>query len=176
MAKTRSRHAPRNLVERTPCIDIRALKRNGQIATGETSVMLCLVGEGQTARIRLANLERPVLGGVRTYFCCPACDRQCDLLYMQPNLACRRCHGLAFASENETRANRALRKSIKRRERLGQVAGGVVAPFPCKPKWGRWARYLRIRRQALLEEREHWRTLAVWVALLESGRHRRRIR
>ena len=160
MAKTRSRHAPRNLVERTPCIDIRALKRNGQIATGETSVMLCLVSDGQTARIRLANLERPVLGGVRTYFCCPSCDRRCDLLYTHPHIACRRCHAIGYASENETWRDRALRRVNKVRARLGQENGGMYAPFPSKPKWWRWPRYLRIRRAAKQREFEYWQSIA----------------
>jgi hypothetical protein len=45
---------------------------------------------------------------------------------------------------------------FKRRERLGQTVGGIVAPFPGKPKWWRWPRYLRIRRQGKQEELESW--------------------
>jgi hypothetical protein len=48
---------------------------------------------------------------------------------------------------------------FKVRERLGQREGGVVAPFPAKPKWGRWPGYLRIRRAAMLRERAYGQTL-----------------
>jgi len=61
----------------------------------------------------------------------------------------RRCHNLCFACENEPKAARARRCLFKLRERLGQVDGGVIAPFPSKPKWVRWPRYLRVRREAL---------------------------
>ena len=47
------------------------------------------------------------------------------------------------------------------RERLGQVDGGVIAPFPSKPKWARWPRYLRLRREALRREAEHWHALGI---------------
>jgi len=79
------------------------------------------------------------------------------LLYACPNIACRRCHNLAFASENETQAGRSLRRLLKQRDRLGQAEGGVVAPFPSKPRWWRWPRYLRARRKAMQREREYWR-------------------
>jgi hypothetical protein len=151
------RRTRRHLIERTHSIDIRQLKRNGQIGAGAAFIMLSLVGGGHSCTIRLAHLERPVIGGVRTYFCCPSCDRRCDLLYSHPHIACRRCHKLAFASENETRMNRARRQFLKRRGRLGQTQGSVIAPFPNKPKWWRWPRYLRMRDDAILQGREYWR-------------------
>src|SRR5205085_2087553 len=73
-------------------------------------------------------------------------------------LPCRRCHKLAFASENESRNSRELRQLFKVRERLGQVEGGIIAPFPGKPKWARWPHYLRLRREAMQREREYWST------------------
>src|SRR6185503_5117038 len=112
-------------------------------------------------KVRLTHLERPVVGGFRTYFCCPGCGRHCDLLYLCPNLACRRCHRLAFASENETPVSRDLRRLLKNRQRLGQSEGGVVMPFPSKPKWWRWARYLRTRKRCVREEREYWHALGI---------------
>ena len=64
--------------------------------------MVLLWTGGARSEIRLAHLERPVFGGFRTYFCCPGCDRLCDLLYACPNIACRRCHNLAW---NHSRLN-----------------------------------------------------------------------
>ena len=165
------RRSQRNLIEQTPYVDVRELKRGGKIAPDSAFVLLCMGGRSET--VRLAHLVRPVFGGIRTYFCCPRCDSRCDLLYVKSSLACRRCHDLAFASENETPADRALRKLIKRRKRLGQTKGGVAASFPCKPKWWRWPRYLRIRQQALQQEREHWGKLGARLAQLERGQNRR---
>ena len=54
--------------------------------------------------------------------------------------------------------HRVLRQLQKRRERLGQTEG-VITPFPRKPKWWRWPRYLRIRRVALQQERAYWEAL-----------------
>ena len=156
-----ARHTPnrprRHLVERTHSVDIRTLKRNGQIAPGETAILVCF--NGRSDRIRLVHLDRPVFGGFRTHFCCPGCDRRCDLLYARPNFACRRCHRLAFTSENESRSYRALRQLLKRRHRLGQTEGGVIPPFPGKPKWWRWPRYLRTRSEGKQHEREYWQCL-----------------
>src|ERR1700730_8364230 len=91
----------RGLVEQTPTIDIRRLKRDGRVGPDDAVVTLRTVANGQSYRIRLTHLERPIFGGVRTHFLCPACNRRCDLLYLRPNLACRVCHRLAYVSENE---------------------------------------------------------------------------
>jgi hypothetical protein len=160
----------RHLVEATRSIDIRSLKRTGQVASGERFVMICYPGEAINGKVRLVHLLRPVFGGVRTYFCCPVCDRRCDLLYVRSELACRRCHRLAFTSENETVASRALRRCVKRREQLGQAGGGVVPPFPCKPKWARWTRYLHLRTEAMKQECEYWRNLAARIGLQARDR------
>jgi hypothetical protein len=150
---------PRQLIEATNSIALRALKRNGQVRAGDAAITLCSVANGQLTRVRLIHLERPVFGGVRTYFLCPVCDRQCEFLYSRSHIACRLCHQLAFASENELKTDRMLRQLHKRRDRLGQTSGGVISPFPGKPKWWRWPTYLRTRRQGIHREREYWQTL-----------------
>jgi hypothetical protein len=165
MSRT-ARATLRHLVEQTPTIDIRRLKRDGHIGPDDAVVTLRTVPDGQSYMVRIAHLERPVFGGVRSHFLCPACNRRCDLLYLRPNLACRVCHRLAYASENEVREARARRRLFKRRERLGQREGGVVAPFPAKPKWWRWPLYLRIRRQGMQEEREYWQ--AFYAAMVKG--------
>ena len=73
------RRTRRHLIERTHSIDVRRLKRDSQIAPGETAITLCTVADGRSSKIRLADIERPVFGGVHTYFHCPYCDRRCDL-------------------------------------------------------------------------------------------------
>jgi len=155
----RLRPPPRQLIEATSSIALRELKRNGQGRAEDAVITLCAVTNGQLTRVRLIHLERPVFGGVRTYFLCPVCDRQCEFLYSRSHIACRLCHRLAFASENESKTDRMLRQLQKRRDRLCQTSGGVVSPFPGKPKWRRWPTYLRTRRQGIHSEREYWQTL-----------------
>jgi hypothetical protein len=157
----------RQLIERTFSIDVRRLKREGHITASATAVVLC-TSNGRT-KVRLTHLARPVIGGFRTYFHCPGCDRRCDLLYAGSHLACRFCLNLAFSSENEPKASRALRRLIKVRERLGQVDGGVIAPFPSKPRWGRWPSYLRVRREALRREAEYWHALGIRLGIGRRG-------
>ena len=153
------RHQPRQLIEATAAIDLRWLKRHGQILPTDTCVTLCTPANGRVDQVRLVHLERPVFGGVRTYFLCPACERRCEVLYWRPELACRVCHDLAYACENASKMDRALYRLQKRRHSLGQTDGRLVVPFPGKPKWWRWPRYLRLRRQAKQREREYWRAL-----------------
>ena len=64
-----------------------------------------------------------------------------------------------------TQSDRKLTKAIKLRARLGQTSGGIVAPFPHKPKWMRWHTYLRIRANGLALEKEIW---APHIALLSK--------
>lgn len=39
-------------------------------------------------------------------------------------------------------------QTFKVRERLGQTSGGIIAPFPTKPKHMHWSTYLRTRAAA----------------------------
>jgi hypothetical protein len=164
-------HLPRQLVELTHSIDVRRLKSEGQVSAKDAAIV-CIVAECAQSLVRLVHLKRPGFGGFRTYFLCPTCDRQCDLLYAKPHIACRICHRLAFSSENETKTFRRLGKMLKRRRRLGQASGGIVTGFPVKPKWWRWPTYLRIRRQGVREELAHWLTLS--AALARRPQRRRR--
>lgn len=57
-------------------------------------------------------------------------------------------------SESRSPKNRALHKAFKVRERLGQKKGGIIAPFPPKPKGMHNSTYDRIRYNALQVERD----------------------
>ena len=93
------------------------------------------------------NIERTAcnLGGSRAWFLCPSCNRRCAILYP---VKCRLCLGLHHASEHEGNLDRLLRKAIKHRAKHGQTQGGIVVPFPSKPKWMRWHTYFKARTQA----------------------------
>lgn len=96
-------------------------------------------------------------GGSREWFLCPDCDRRCVILYPD---RCRQCAKGRYQSELESVHNRKIRKAIKIRRRLGQTSGGVLVPFPEKPKRMHWRTYLNLRTRALRIEAEIVATLA----------------
>jgi hypothetical protein len=84
-------------------------------------------------------------GGSRAYFICPGprdgtgCGRRITQLHLSRRyFLCRNCNQLAYASQYEQPWQRALRRSIKLKQRLG-IGVGIAEPFPDKPK-GMWAR------------------------------------
>ena len=88
-------------------------------------------------------------GGRRWWFLCPGCKRRCAILY--PTL-CRLCRALSYRSMKQSPADRRLEKAIALRKRLGQSEGGVLVPFPQKPKYMHWHTYFQLRLEALKEE------------------------
>lgn len=93
------------------------------------------------------------LGGHRNWFLCPLCGRRCAILY--PRL-CRKCLKGRYAKELMTPHDRKIDKAIDLRARLGQTSGGLLGPFPTKPKWMRWHTYLGLRAESLALEKEIW--------------------
>jgi hypothetical protein len=93
-------------------------------------------------------------GSVRPWFVCPAycngrhCGRRAGILYFAGELfACRRCHGLSYASQQQTPLDRRLEQARKIRMRLG---GGVdlLEPLPGKPKGMHRRTFLRLQARA----------------------------
>jgi len=101
-------------------------------------------------------VEYPVLidrtactfGGSRPWFLCPArgCGRRVAVLYGGAVFACRQCHRLAYDSQSEDAASRAMRRANKVRGRLGWDAG-IANPAGTKPKWMRWKTFFRLRAE-----------------------------
>ncbi|WP_165610144.1 hypothetical protein [Shimia aestuarii] len=81
-----------------------------------------------------------------------------------PLLRCRLCARGRYETELRTPKDRRLLAAIKLRQRLGQSQGGIVVPFPPKPKWMRWHTYHRIKAEALKNERRIWES-----SIIESG-------
>lgn len=87
------------------------------------------------------------LSGTRHWFCCPACSRRVAVLYGRGRLfACRRCKGLAYASQGESCDDRAARRADRIRKRLGWPAGILNGPG-VKPKGMHWRTYERLLAQ-----------------------------
>ena len=91
------------------------------------------------------------LGGRRAWFRCAVysngryCGRRVGLLYGAGELfACRRCYGLAYASQREAPMHRGVNRAQKIRMRLGGSAN-LCEPFPEKPKRMHWRTYHRLR-------------------------------
>ena len=116
-------------------------------STGSEFVISYNITNGADVRSRIeAIVVAPVaagLGGTRTYFHCPGaeCNRRVEKLYFASDrFRCRRCHGLAYASQYEDSERRAIRAANKARARLGYPAW---QPFERTPIWrprGMWRR------------------------------------
>src|SRR5688572_31872550 len=72
----------------TITIGIRSLRLTYNVGTAEGSA------EAVDESIELTSTERS-LGGLRQWFRCPGCHRQCRILY-GPRFRCRFCHGLSY--------------------------------------------------------------------------------
>jgi hypothetical protein len=85
-------------------------------------------------------------GGQRPWFLCPvtSCRRRCAKIYLADDFfACRRCLGLAYASQQEPVRQRGLCKARKIRDRFGGSANMAVA-FPARPKGMHRTTYKRL--------------------------------
>ena len=88
-------------------------------------------------------------GGSRPWFVCPAkgCGRRVAILYGGSIFACRHCYQLAYPSQQESAAGRALHKAQAIRVKLGGTAN-LTHPFPLKPKHMHAATYEQLRLRA----------------------------
>lgn len=88
-------------------------------------------------------------GGRRPWFLCPRCGRRVGVLWGGKRFLCRHCHQVTYPCQNETKADRAMRRSRKARKRLG-LGDDVTMPasYASKPKGMRWATYHRLVQQA----------------------------
>jgi hypothetical protein len=95
------------------------------------------------------------LGGSRHWFICPVvgCGRRVAILYDGGIFACRRCHGLAYASSREDAGARSTRRADRLRARLGWEPG-ILNGEGSKPKWMRWRTFERlcVEHDALVRE------------------------
>ena len=98
-------------------------------------------------------------GGHRPWFVCPRCGRRVAILYGRSRFGCRACQRLAYPSQNESAADRQMRKAQAIRERLGG-SPDLSRPFPPKPPRMHWRTYARLREQASEAEVTMWADVA----------------
>ena len=94
-------------------------------------------------------------GGQRPWFICRGCGRRAAVLYTTGGLfECRNCHGLVYASQQESPRHRSLSQAQKVRLRLGGDSD-IFDEFPEKPKRMHWSTYDRLRTRAEKAEGTH---------------------
>ena len=113
------------------------------------------------------------LGGRRPWFVCLAnsrgrfCGRRVAVLYLAgESFACRRCYGLAYASQQKSPTFRAIFRADRRASKIRMQLGGSASlfdPFPEKPPRMHWRKYLRLRTQAQEEEDASSASLLQWA-------------
>ena len=70
----------------------------------------------------------------RVWFLCPGCARRCRALFGGARFRCRRCHGVRYSSQAETKADRATRLYPK----------AEINELPPKPRGMHWRSYERL--------------------------------
>ena len=98
--------------------------------------------------------------GLRPFFECPGCGRNCCRLYLAERGACRECLGLSYPVQFETKQNQGFRRAWKARKKLvqpdGRSACGDPIPDSRKPKGMHWATFNRLRDNAGQKAVELW--------------------
>ena len=145
----------RPLVEHHSRSDIRLCHRAGRVDDGQTS---CRVG-GDRIAIRWLPVR---VGGMRPQFECPHCCKGAYVLHRVDGvLQCRKCHGLAYESENENTKSCAFRRARTIRVRRGQLDGNLSLPSPRKQKWKHYRGYFD---EASAAKQAEYEGLAVMAA------------
>ena len=97
---------------------------------------------GRTVIVPLVSASCGVMGQ-RMRLECPLCTRRgCTLYHLHGRVACRRCHGLWYASQRTSSDGRKTLAKRKVRRRLGDYGQLWAAKFPPKPR-GMWRRTYR---------------------------------
>jgi hypothetical protein len=95
-------------------------------------------------------------GGQRKWFLCPRCWTRVAVLYGAGKyFFCRHCYDLAYGSQQESRADRLMRKARKIRHRLG-ASDDLFEPIWLKPKNMHWKTFDRLRKEAVHANNLSW--------------------
>jgi hypothetical protein len=167
-------YSAKNTTEGSQSIDVRWLKREGMLSLGANRRITWSRGAEITGSINVrAEPDRVILdyrqrdhggewqaenypvnltttpchiGGERDWFLCPArgCGRRVAVIYGGGIFACRKCHQLAYPSQSEDPADRAVRRADRLRARLGWPSGVLERAGWGKPRGMHWRTYERL--------------------------------
>lgn len=116
------------------------------------SVKLSYVIKGKETQERISISKTAVhLGGHRSWFLCPVCDRRIVALYLAKRFQCRHCLDLRYASQRENKNFRAISRIQKVRRKLGG-SGNLTRPLPERPRYMHHRTYQRL----IQEEADAW--------------------
>lgn len=105
-------------------------------------------------------------GDFRPWWRCPRCGQRVAVLYGAGKYyRCRTCHGLTYASQQESYGNRQARKAQKFREQLGGSAS-LFDPLPARPKGMHRRTYHRLWEGALEAQEASLMELKRWMGRL----------
>lgn len=138
------------------------------ILPGRRAVELRYNYRGQPVEPYLVHwsISYPHYGGQRYWWLCPRCGQRCAHLYGGHPFLCRRCQGLTYASaqSGDPRRERAERRMIQIRRRLGADAG-LINPLPDKPPHMHWATYYKLLREYEQLQVISWGEMALLLGL-----------
>jgi len=132
----------RPTADRLRRIDLAQLRREHPLTVRSTAHAAYTRG-GEEAKATICFAEtKTQFGGRRLWFICPSCGGRCRVLFARCWLMCRRCCGLRYSSQRETRADRATRAMFKIVRTLDPSAQfNDLSP---KPKDMHWNTYDRL--------------------------------
>ena len=144
-------------------VDIRQVKKQYGLSAdrpGHVEFSYGLRGGPASVAVSAAVVWVPYRFGLRPFFECPGCGRRCCLLYLAEQCACRRCLGLSYPVQFETKQDQGFRRAWKAREKLAPPDGrsGCGDPIPDyrKPKGMHWTTFNRLRDEAAQKAAELW--------------------
>ena len=123
------------------------------------AISYVVAGQQFNAVTRL-RYSRTMFGGRRRWFACPGCDRGCRILYIVPQLRCRRCCRLLYQCQRVPPFQSRVWRADALRERIGARLRHPFEDgddFPPRPRRMRWRTYDRL--EAKYEEAQ-----SRWVA------------
>ena len=116
------------------------------------SVILTYAISGKDVQERILIDKTPVhLGGFRSWFLCPDCNKRIGSLYLVKQFRCRHCHDLRYRSQRETPRFRAISRIQRVRKKL-TGDGNLMKQRPRRPRYMHHRTYQRL----LNEENEAW--------------------
>jgi hypothetical protein len=125
--------------------------RNGGLLNGTVTELEWGTGGGP-ARASEADVEiagtkipltwdEPMAGVGRPWWQCPVCSARCRFVYLNKQVACRRCLRLDYASRHLRRQTPAVGRVERLRKRLGGCEAKPFAPLPTRIRRGRSRAY-----------------------------------
>jgi len=120
------------------------------------SLKLEYVIDGKKIQERVSLSKTAVhLGGHRSWFLCPGCNRRIASLYFMMQFRCRHCHDLRYRSQREAPRFRAISRIQRTRKKMGG-SENLLQPRPSRPRYMHALTYARLVRK----ETEAWQAYA----------------